>query len=170
MMKRKDYIPVVLVLVVLGVLIAHFPPGKFSWQRFFADESSLGQKLAFLLKVYALPAGLSFCAVVLFQLQMRMSMWGAPTAVIFPLSVLGATSMLGAFRVMVGGIGGVPGYAVGMATAYTLMSRLYAVRPSGRTLFGKPMVKIVWRGDPEVAREIEMTAVRRRQLQAAGPR
>ena len=130
---------------------------------------ALGEKLTFLLRVYALPACLSFSAVVLFQLQMRLSMRGAAPTVIFPLSVLGATSMLGAFRMMAGGIGGVPGYAVGMATAYTVMSRFYAVRPSGRTLFGKPMVRIVWRGDPEAAREIQMTAGRR-QFPAMTPR
>jgi hypothetical protein len=168
-MKNKNYLPVLFVLVVLGALVAYFPPGRFSWHRFFGDAAPMGQKLLFLFKVYAAPACLSFCAVVLFQLQMRMSMKGAPVNVIFPLSVLGATFMLGAFRTMVGGIGGVPGYALGMATAYTMMSRLYAVRPSGRTLFGKPMVRIVWRGDPEAAREIQMTGARR-QLQASAPR
>jgi len=168
-MKSKNYLPVLFVLLALGVLVACFPPGSFSWHRFFADHAPIGRKLSFLLKVYAAPACLSFCAVVLFQLQMRMSVGGAPAAVIFPLSVLGATSMLAAFRTMAGGIGGVPGYAVGMATAYTMMSRFYAVRPSGRTLFGKPMVRIVWRGDPEAEREIQMTAARR-QWQAAGPR
>jgi hypothetical protein len=152
----------------MGVLIAYFPPGRFSWHRFFA-EVPIREKLPFLLKVYAAPACLSFCAVVLFQLQMRLSMGGAPVNVIFPLSVLGATSMLGAFRVMVGGIGGVPGYAVGMAAGYTMMSRLYAVKPSGRTLFGKPMLRIVWRGDPEAAREIPITPARR-QLQPMAPR
>ena len=49
------------------------------------------------------PAYLS-CAVLLFQVQMRLSLGGAPTAVIFPLAVLGATSMLGAFRTMVAGL------------------------------------------------------------------
>ncbi len=165
-MKSKNYLPVILVLIVLGVLIVYFPPGKFSWHTFFADNAPVGRKLSFLLKVYGAPACLSFCAVVLFQLQMRMSMGGAPVNVIFPLSILGATSMLGAFRTMVAGIGGVPGYALGMATAYTMMSRFYALRPSGRTLFGKPMVRIVWRGDPE-AREVQMGA--RRQLPATGP-
>ena len=47
--------------------------------------------------------------------------------------------MLGAFRTMVAGVGGVPGYAIGMASAYTMMSRFYGVKPSGRTLFGQPM-------------------------------
>lgn len=168
-MKLKDCLPVLFVLVILAVLIAFFPPGKFSWPRFFADQAPLKQKVSFLLRVYAAPACLSFCAVVLFQLQMRLSLGGASASVIFPLAILGATSMLGAFRIMVGGIGGVPGYAVGMATGYTMMSRLYAVRPSGRTLFGKPMVRVVWRGDPEAAREMQMLASRR-QLQAAGPR
>jgi hypothetical protein len=167
-MKSKNCLPVILVLIVLGALVVYFPPGKFSWHTFFADQAPAGRKLSFLLKVYAAPACLSFCAVVLFQVQMRMSLGGAPVHVIFPLSILGATSMLGAFRTMVAGVGGVPGYALGMATAYTMMSRFYAVRPSGRTLFGKPMVRIVWRGDPEAARDAQMVA--RRQLQAMAPK
>jgi hypothetical protein len=167
-MKPKNYLPVLFVLLLLSAMVAYFPPGKFSWHRFFADQAPLGQKLSYLLKVYAVPAGLSFCAVVLFQLQMRMSMWGAPVNVVFPMAVLGATSMLGAFRSMAAGVGGVPGYALGMATAYTMMSRFYTVRPSSRTLFGKPMVRIVWRGDPE-ARQIQRAAAAR-PLQAAAPR
>jgi hypothetical protein len=155
-MKYKTRIPILLALVAVGALIAYFPPGSFTWHRFFADESSAKLKLVYLFKIYAVPFCLSFAAVVLFQLQMRTSVGGAP-----PLSVLGSISMLGAFRSMVAGIGGVPGYAVGMAAAYTMMSRYYGIKPSGRTLFGKPMVKIVWRGDPEAA-------AARRQLQAAG--
>jgi hypothetical protein len=164
-MKNKSFFPILLALAVVAVLVACFPPGGFSWHRFFIDQAPFGRKLGFLLKAYALPACLSFTAVVLFQVQMRMSLGGAPVGVIFPLAVLGATSMLGAFRSMTGGIGGVPGYAVGMASAYTMMSRLYAVRPSGRMLFGKPMLRVVWRGDPEATREIQMSAARR-QLQA----
>jgi len=62
---------------------------------------------------------------------------------------------------MVAGVGGVPGYALGMASAYTVMSRFYGLKPSGRTLFGQPMLRILWRGDPEVAREIKMSMMRR---------
>ena len=76
------------------------------------------------------------------------------------------TSMLGAFRTMTAGIGGIPGYALGMASAYTMMSRLYAIRTSERTLFGRRMLRIIWRGDPEAAKEIQMSAARR-PLQAA---
>jgi len=165
-MKYKSSIPIFVALAVLAALIACFPPGNFSWHRFFIDSAPLSRKLGFLLKVYALPAGLSFMAVLLFQVQMRLSLGGAPTAVIFPLAVLGATSMLGAFRTMVAGVGGVPGYAIGMASAYTMMSRFYGVRPSGRMLFGQPMLRILWRGDPEVAREIKMSMTRR-QIQPA---
>jgi len=168
-MRFRRYLPILVALAILGVVVAHYPPGRLSWQRFFEDPTPARQKLAFLLKVYAVPAGLSFCAIVLFQLQMRISMAGASASVIFPLSVLGATSMLGAFRTMTSGVAGVPGYALGMATAYTVMSRLYAVRPSSRTLFGQPMVRIVWRGDPEAAREMQMIAARK-QLQATALR
>ncbi len=131
-MKPENYLPVLLVLVVLSALAAYFPPSKFSWHRFFADHAPIGQKMSFLSKIYAVPAGLSFCAVVLFQLQMRMSMWGAPVNVVFPMAVLGATSMLGAFRSMAAGVGGVPGYALGMATAYTMRSRFYINPEDGR--------------------------------------
>jgi hypothetical protein len=164
-MKSKSFYPILLAFAVLAVLVVCFPPGSFSWHRFFADQAPFGRKLGFLLKAYAIPACLSFAAVVLFQVQMRMSIGGAPGSVIFPLAVLGATSMLAAFRTMTGGIGGVPGYAFGMASGYTVMSRFYGIRPSGRMLFGKPMLKVIWRGDPEAAREIQMSAARR-QLQA----
>ncbi len=164
---KKSFIPIFLALAVLATLIVCFPPGSFSWHRFFIDQAPLTRKVGFLLRVYALPAGLSFLAVLLFQVQMRLSLGGAPTAVIFPLAVLGATSMLGAFRTMVAGVGGVPGYAIGMASAYTMMSRFYGVKPSGRKLFGQPMLRILWRGDPEV-RDIQM-AMTRRQLQPTAP-
>jgi len=144
-MKQK-ILPTLIALAALTLLAAYFPPGKFTWHRFAEDELPLSGKILYLLKVYALPAALSFAAVVLFQLQMRFSVAGAPTYAVFPISILGATAMLAAFRSMTLGMGGIPGYVVGLATAYTLMSRFAGIRPSHRTFLGRRMVRIVWRG------------------------
>ena len=157
-MTNKNYLSIILAFVVVAMLVVFFPPGTFTWHRFFADQASAGTKTIFLLKVYLVPAVLSFSAIVLFQLQMRMSMQGAAAHVIFPLAVFGSCAMLSAFRTLVAGVGGVPGYALGMASAYTLMSRLYAIRPSGRTFFGRPILRMVWRGDPEAMRVLQMSS------------
>lgn len=160
-MNSKNYLSIVLAFLVVALLVVFFPPGTFTWHRFFADQASRSAKLVFLLKVYLVPAILSFSAIVLFQLQMRMSMQGAAAHVIFPLAVFGSCAMLSAFRTLVAGVGGVPGYAMGMATAYTVMSRLYAIKPSGRTFLGRPILRVVWRGDAEALHELQMSSGRR---------
>lgn len=138
-------------LLALAALASYFPPGKFTWHRFLQDSMPLSGKVVYLLKVYALPALLSFTAVVLFQLQVRGSMVGAPAYAVFPLSVIGATAMLAAFRTMTMGMGGIPGYVVGLAGAYTMMSRFAGFQPSGRYRFGVQTLRIVWRGNPSLA-------------------
>lgn len=145
-MKTK-LLPSLIALAALALLSIYFPPGKVSWHRFFIDQSPLGDKAVYLLKMYLVPAGLSFAAVILFQIQMRFSVAGAPAYVVFPVSIAGATAMLAAFRSMATGMGGVPGYVVGLAAAYTLMSRFAGIRPSGRYILGVQTLRIVWRGD-----------------------
>ena len=145
-MKTK-LLPSLIALAALALLAIYFPPGKFTWHRFFIDQSPLSEKLVYLLKAYVMPAGLSFAAVILFQIQMRFSVAGAPAYAVFPVSILGATAMLAAFRTMANGMGGIPGYVVGLAAAYTFMSRFAGLRPSGRYLLGMQTLKIVWRGD-----------------------
>jgi hypothetical protein len=162
-MKNRNYIPCLLALTILGVLVAAFPPFQITWRSFFFEQSApLLRKLGFLLKVYGLPLCLSFFAIVFMQLQGRLASVGATASSIFPLALFGAAGMMTAFRSMVSGVGGVPGYALGMALAYTVMSRVHSIQPSGRLLFGRPMLRIVWRGELEAQR---MAATR---LQARG--
>jgi hypothetical protein len=147
-MNKRNYVPVVLALAALGWIIAHFPPFQITWQHFFfKDPSPVAVKLAFLLKVYALPCCLSLIAVVLFQLQGKLGALGASGSSVFPMALLASGCMMSAFRSMASGVGGLPGYALGMALGYTLMSRMHSFQPSGRTLFGRPMLRIVWRGE-----------------------
>jgi len=166
-MKKTKHLPAFFALIVLALLVVFFPPGQFTWHTFLRDHSTLGRKLEFLAGVYALPAAFAFASVVLFQLQMRISMLGLSGAAIFPVSLLASAFMMGAFRSMVSGVGGVPGYALGVAAAYTMMSRIYAIRASERTLLGRPLLKIIWRGDQEA---IAMIAARRPLVPATAPR
>jgi hypothetical protein len=165
-MKNRNYIPCMLALVILGVLIAAFPPFQITWRRFFFEDPAppLG-KLAFLLKVYGLPMGLSFFAMILMQMQGRLAAIGATASTVFPMALFGAAGMMTAFRSMVSGLGGVPGYALGMALAYTVMSRIHSIQPSGRVLFRRPMLRIVWRGELEAQR----LAAARLQARSASP-
>jgi hypothetical protein len=146
-MKQRTYVPVVLTLAGLVWLIAHFPPFQITWLHFLKDPAPPAAKLAFLFKVYGVPCCLSFGAVILFQMQAKLGALGATASSVFPITLVGSACMMSAFRSMVSGVGGVPGYALGMALGYTLMSRMHSLQPSGRILFGKPMLRIVWRGE-----------------------
>src|ERR1700683_3327322 len=72
---------------------------------------------------------------------------GASGTAVFPMVPIASGCMMTAFRSMASGVGGVPGYALGMALGYTLMSQMHSIQPTGRILFGKPMLRIVWRGE-----------------------
>jgi hypothetical protein len=147
-MNRRNYFPVLAAMAALGWTIAHFPPFTITWHRFFFNDPSPAiVKFAFLAKVYAIPCCLSMGAIVMFQLQARLGALGASPSLVFPLALLASGCMMSAFRTMVNGVGGVPGYALGMALGYTLMSRMHSLQPSGRTLFGRPMLRVVWRGE-----------------------
>ena len=138
---------------MVAALVAYFPPGPFSWRTFINDQSSLWLKLVFLVKVYVVPAGLAFVAVVGFRVQMGIAMTGAASGAVFPVALLASGAMMAALRSMSGGVGGVPGYAVGMAVGYTLMSKIYGLKKTEQTVFGRPVLKIVWRKELETARQ-----------------
>jgi len=160
-MNIKKYVPSLLALATLGVMIAYFPPGQFGWRFFAADRAPIIKKVFFLLKVYGTPACMSFLAVVFFRLQSVLSMKGAPSEAMFPVALFGSAAMMGALRSMVSGFGGVPGYALGMAAAYTVMSRVSSIGPSEQKLFGRPMLKIVWRTSATKVRGSQPMAVAR---------
>jgi hypothetical protein len=152
MKQHRNYIPCLLALAILGLLVVEFPPFQITWRHFFLDSVPMGRKLAFLLKVYGLPCCLSFGAIVMMQVQGRLGATGAGASSVFPLALFGSACMMTAFRSMVSGVGGVPGYALGMALAYTIMSRVHSLQPSGRMMFGRPMIRIVWRAELEAQR------------------
>lgn len=151
-MKNRNFVPCLLALVILGVLVAVFPPFQVTWRHFLQDPTPVARKLAFLLKVYGLPFCMSFGAIVMMQMQGRLGALGATASSVFPLALLGAVGMMMAFRSMASGVGGIPGYALGMALAYTVMSRVHAIQPSGKVMFGRPMIRIVWRGELDAQR------------------
>lgn len=142
---KKNRIATVIALALVALLIAFYPPGPFSWRAFILDASSPWAKLLFLTKVYLVPAVLSFVAVVCFRIQMGIAMTGVASGSVFPLALLASGAMMAALRSMSGGVGGVPGYAVGMALGYTLMSNIYGLQKTESTVFGRPVLKIVWR-------------------------
>lgn len=151
-MKKRSYFACLLAVVALAVLVIEFPPFQTTWQDFLQSPGSPVKKLGFLLRVYGLPCGMSFVAIILFQMQGRIAQLGVSATSVFPLAVFGSAGMMVAFRSMVSGLGGVPGYALGMALGYTVMSRLHSIQPSGQLLFGRPAVRIVWRGELEAQR------------------
>lgn len=148
-MKLRIYLPYLLALAALGALVALFPPFQVTWRHFFEDSAPVSKKLGFLLRVYALPCAMSFFAILLFQLQGRVAVLGFAQSSVFLLALLGSSCMMAAFRTMVSGVGGVPGYALGMALGYTLVSRIHSIQPTGQMLLGRPMARIVWRGEIE---------------------
>lgn len=151
-MKSRNYIPTLLALLVFVLLVWEFPPFQITWGRFIEDPAPLARKLGFLLKVYGLPFSMSFVAIVFMQMQGRLAMLGATASSVFPLALFGSAGMLAAFRSMASGVGGVPGYAMGFALAYTVMSRVHSIQPTGRVVLGRPMLRIVWRGELEAQR------------------
>jgi hypothetical protein len=147
-MNKRNYVPCFLALAVLVWIIAHFPPFQITWRRFlFTDPTPVTAKLAFLFKVYGLPCCLSLVAVVLFQMQGKLGALGASGTAVFPMALIASGCMMTAFRSMTSGVGGVPGYALGMALGYTLMSRMHSLQPTGRVIFGRPLLRVVWRGE-----------------------
>lgn len=169
-MKHRNYLPTLLALIVFGLLIAEFPPFQFTWHRFFADPSPVARKAGFLLRVYGLPFSMSFLAIVFMSLQGRLAAVGASASSVFPLALFGAAGMMTAFRSMASGVGGIPGYAMGMALAYTMMSRVHSIQPSGRLVMGRPVLRIVWRGELEAQRTAAAVLQAREAAPAPGQR
>jgi hypothetical protein len=150
-MKNK-HLPSILALAMVAALIVYFPPGPFSWRAFLTDQAPLMTKLLFLGKAYLVPAALSFAAVVAFRLQMGLAVTGVASSAVFPLALLASGAMMAALRSMSAGIGGVPGYALGMAIGYTLMSKIHGLRKTEQTVFGRPVLKVVWRSEADAVR------------------
>jgi hypothetical protein len=149
-------------LVVAGIFIGMvnlYPPGAsraFTWARWLAEDTPLLLKLAFLLKTYARPAALSFIWIVGFQLQARLSTQGAPIAWVMCILYLSVSCMIMAWRSLAGGLGMLPGYALGIAAAQAMATRVAAVtRPEWELLGWKIRgYRIIWRGDEKRVAEV----------------
>jgi hypothetical protein len=108
----------------------------------------------FLAHVYLLPFVLSLLSIILLQLNQRMAMRGADVWAVFPVALLGSLSLMSGYRFMAPGVGGVPGFSLGLATAYTVIARIYALVPRKH---GLP--RIIWRGDTRRIQELQQQAL-----------
>lgn len=131
-----------------------YPPGArdFTWLRFMADPAPMAAKFVFLGKTYLAPAALSFTWIASFQLAMR----ARKSSVAFVMIYIAAISMFTAWRSLALGPSRLPGYALGIAIAQTMASRLVAVTKPERSLFGFSFrfYKVVWKGDAEAVAEL----------------
>jgi hypothetical protein len=137
-----------------------YPPGArdFTWLRFIADHAPVAAKVAFLAKTYLAPAVLSFTWIASFQLAMR----ARKSSLAFVMIYIAAISMFTAWRSLALGPSRLPGYALGIAIAQTMASRLVAVTKPERLLFGRKfrIYKVVWAGDKDAVAQL------RRQMQS----
>lgn len=168
---KKNLASNALFLAAAGALLFAMlmnPPGGVRWEAFFGEQASFVRKVSFLAGVYVWPAVLSFFAIVLFQLQFRLASSGVRGRVVFAVCVAASGAMLLGMRTISLSASSMPSYVLGMASGYTVMSRLYAMRL--RTFFGKVrMPWPVWRGDRVAVEQIN-SAARMRAMQAGGGR
>lgn len=165
---KKNFGSNVLLAVAGGALgygLAQSPPSGAPWRMFVEDPAGWLEKLWFLAVAYGWPAVLSFAAITAFQLQMRLGGSGANRRTVFAVCVLGSGAMVMGLRELSYSPEAAPSYVVGMALAYTVMSRLYAVRM--RQVAGRVRVPWpVWRGDRAGVEQIDRE-VRARMMRGA---
>jgi len=143
-----------LTLGVIGYSVSLHPPGGASWTLFAEESAPWFHKLAFLAQVYLWPTLLSFSAIVLFQMQFRLSASGFRKRVLFSVCTVASGVMVLGLRSVASSPSAGPSYVAGMALGYTLMSRLYAIRM--RLLFGRIRVPWpVWLGNLRAVQEID---------------
>lgn len=160
---KKNIGSTLLLLVALGGLawsIYNTPPGGAPWSVFAGEPASVGRKISFLMATYLWPGFMACCAISIFQLQFRLAGSGANKRMVFAGCMLASGCMLLSLRTLALSPAAGPSYVAGMATGYTVMSRLYAVRM--RAVWrGVRLPWPVWRGNAGAMREID-DAVRRR--------
>jgi len=154
--------------IALGALfmtVKATPPAGLAWQVFFDEPASPESKGGFLLSSYLWPAILSFMAIILFQLQFRLSMSGASKRTVFSVCLLASLATLLGLQRLSMTPNSTPGYALGMALGYMAMSRLYGVRmrPVWRDI---SIPWIIWRGNKEAVRQLDLLAVQTREARA----
>jgi hypothetical protein len=150
----------------LSYAFAQNPPGGAPWRVFLEEPAPVWTKAWFLAAAYGWPAVLSFAAIVLFQLQMRLTVSGANRRTVFAVCALASGAMVLGLRELSFSPHAAPSYVVGMALAHTVMSRLYAVRMrlvAGRVRAPWP----VWRGNRAAVEAIDREV--RARMREAGP-
>lgn len=149
-MKRgmKRYLPWGIAIAVFVVMVNLYPPGArgFTWSQWWHEDSAWLVKMSFLVRTYLRPAALAFVWIAGLQLQMRLR---TNAVIAFAIVYVSAASMMTAWRTLAMGPSVLPAYALGMAIAQTMASRVYAVTKPERSLFGRRfrIYKIVWVGD-----------------------
>lgn len=154
-------------IVLLAWTVAVNPPANISWTTLYSSTIPLTDKAQYLGSFYAPPLFFAFIGMTLLQGQFRLAMSGAKTITIFSICMLASLCMIAGIRTAAGGPASFPGYAVGMALSYTMMSRVYAV--TTKPLFGAISVPwIIWRGDAKAVAELNQQIAERRQSAVAG--
>jgi hypothetical protein len=138
----------------LAIAIHANPPGGVHWGAFFEDPAHWTAKALFLAHLYLVPALMSFGAIVLYQLQFRVMGVGSHSAATFGIAVLASGAMLMVLRALAFQPSSAPFYVLGVASGYTVMSRVYAIRMrliANRIRIPWP----VWRGDVQRVAEVQ---------------
>ena len=139
---KISYLMIVVGVLVLTYMAAGRPPKGVAWTVFLEDPATVWAKICYLAEMWLVPAGLAFVAVTLFQLQMRLSLSGAPFGLLWGLGVVGWCLLFHVMSEM--GTMSQPFYIFGMATGIAVSSQVYAVsiKPS---LFGMSLPRVIFR-------------------------
>lgn len=161
---KLRYLPTLLFLLSISLLawsIAVTPPGGVSWATLYTSSVPVLDKAKFLAGLYAPALICSFVGMTLLQVQFRLSMTGAGTLTIFSMCLLASLCMIVGIRTAASGPASFPGYALGMALSYTVMSRVYAVviRECFRSI---KVPWVIWKGNAAAVAELS------RKIAAAG--
>ena len=163
---KLRYLPALLFLLSMSLLawaVAANPPGGVSWRMLYISSIPLLEKIQFLVSLYLPSMFFAFLGMTLLQVQFRLAMTGASTLTIFSMCTLASLSMIVGIRTAASGPASFPGYALGMALSYTIMSRVYAV--TLRKCFGGVKIPwVIWRGNAEAVSKLN------RQVSEAGTR
>jgi hypothetical protein len=138
----------------LSYAFAQNAPGGEPWSAFLKEAAPWWVKARFLASAYGWPALLSFAAIMLFQLQVRLSASGANRRTVFAVCALASGAMVLGLRELSFSPHAAPSYVLGVALAYTVMSRLYAVRMR-RFYWGVRAPWPVWRGNRAAVEAID---------------
>ncbi|MEO8097955.1 MAG: hypothetical protein ABI811_09665 [Acidobacteriota bacterium] len=147
-------------LSILAYYVATSGPSA-SWKAFFADDASNFTKTLFLLQTYSWPLVQSFVAMLCMQAPQRLKSPG----VIFSFSMAGWAMLLNVIMHL--DSLSRPAYIVGIASALTLASQVYAVTlPNWKFGIRVPRFVFKWQHDRIAALHACMVAQRVANSQA----